>query len=248
MCIALLLVLICFFLFILFCQLQRYVWTPARQSHFLFYVLYERPCLCSTTNPAEVLAPVPFLLPYLLSAFYFLSLLNHPRRFPWTLSVFFLLPSFSWTVLICVSLFSVQNLQGHMLSAAFSSPALGFLYPGSIPCFSSSSSILSASTPALALPRSFNPSSSGSAAIKEAYFNGARYRSISHRTRRSLCSAVKAFKTVCALQQGRQSRTVKDGAMILWLGYVIVISSCVSLYVCALSECLHVYTIRYVSW
>lgn len=45
----------------------------------------------------------------------------------------FLLPSCSWTVLICVSLFSVQNLQGHRLSAAFLDPALGFLYPGSIP-------------------------------------------------------------------------------------------------------------------
>ncbi|CAB1423886.1 unnamed protein product [Pleuronectes platessa] len=56
-------------------------------------------------------------------------------------------------------------------------PAQGFLYPGSIPCFSSSSSILSAFTPAIALPHPFNPSSSGSAAIKAAHFNGAHYRS-----------------------------------------------------------------------
>lgn len=122
----------------------------------------------------------------------------------------YLLPSFSWTVLICVSLVCSQNLQGHRLSAAILGPSLGFLYSGSIPCFSSSSSILSASVPALALPRSFNPSSSGSAAIKEAHFTRARYRSVSHRTRRSLCSAAKAFKTVCVQQQGRQSRIVKE--------------------------------------
>ena len=112
------------------------------------------------------------------------------------------------TVLKCISLGSSQNLLGQGLSAAFLGPALGFLYPGSMPCFSPSSGILSASTPALALPRSFNPSSSGSVAIKEAQFTAACYRSVSHRTHLSLCSAAKAFKTVCVWQQGRQSRII----------------------------------------
>lgn len=88
-----------------------------------------------------------------------------------------------------------------------------FLYLRSTPCFSSSSKILSASTPALALPHSFNPSSSSSAAVKEVCFTGVYYRSTSHRTRQSFCSAARSFRTVGVQQQGCQSSIVKEVAM-----------------------------------
>lgn len=178
-------------------------WRPARHSHFLFKILYERLHLFSTTDSAEKLQ----LLFQVLS----LALL------------IFLLDCFD----ISFSLF--------LLELARAAPVRSLLGPSfvrSVPCFSSSSSIPSASTPALALHRSFNPSCSGSVAIKEPHFTGACYRSVSHRTHTSLCSAVKAFITVCARQQGRQTVIVKEGAMIPRLVYVIVICSCVSLCVC----------------
>lgn len=112
------------------------------------------------------------------------------KKFQWTLSVLLLLPPFSRTACLFLLLPEPAAEGTHSGSlAAISGPAL---FPGSIPCFSSSSGILCASTAALALPHSFNPSCSGSAAIKEVHFSGACYRSVSRRTRRSLCSAARA--------------------------------------------------------
>lgn len=108
----------------------------------------------------------------------------------------YLLSFFLFAVLICASLFPSQSLQGYRLSAAISVPASGFIYPSSIPCFSTSSSILSVSMPALALPYFFNPSGSGSVAIKEGYFTRSQYRFVLHKRLRSLCATARAFKAV----------------------------------------------------
>lgn len=156
-------------------------WRPARHSHFLFKILYERLHLFSTTNSAEKLQLLPGLP---------LSLVNHPWRFG---HLFFCFSSFSWTVLTLVSLFSSSNLRGLHLSGSFSDWVLLAPYPAS-PLHEAFRL-----HPRLALHCSFNPSCSGSVAIKEPHFTGACYRSVSHRTHTSLCSAVKAFKTVCAL-------------------------------------------------
>lgn len=150
------------------------------------------PSMLSKTNPAEMWMQLPFL--FFIPAF-FLTYYH-----------------FSWTILISIPLSLSQNLWGCRLSS-LSVRAFRFLYLRSTPCFSSSSKILSASTPALALPHSFNPSSSSSAAVKEVCFTGVYYRSTSHRTRQSFCSAARSFRTVGVQQQGCQSSIVKEVAM-----------------------------------
>lgn len=92
---------------------------------------------------------------------------------------------------ICFSILHPEPEQAETVCCLLG-PALVSLCTGSIPC-SSSSGIRRAFRPALALPRSFNPSSSGSAAIKEAHFTRARYRSVSHRTCCSLSLSSKGF-------------------------------------------------------
>lgn len=150
------------------------------------------PSMLSKTNPAEMWMQLPFYFLFLPS--FWLTTISHgPFWYP------FLSPSPK----TCEDVDCLPS----------RSEPFRFLYLWSTPCFSSSSKILSASTPALALPHSFNPSSSSSAAVKEVCFTGEYYRSTSHRTRQSFCSAARSFRTVGVQQQGCQSSIVKEVAM-----------------------------------
>lgn len=135
------------------------------------YVTLFIPCFSFHPSVHLVLtsAEISLLLNYHCYCIKGLNCFPQQTQFPFTVPfkqslkiyTFFPPPSFPWTVLISICLSSLNLRVLHVRRL------LGPSFVGSRACFSSLSSILSASMPVLAL-RSFNPSRSGSVAIKAA--------------------------------------------------------------------------------